>query len=530
MSRAFVALRALLASLLLTLVSAGGALAHAQLLAADPADNAVLQAWPEAVTLTFNEPVTVLAAALIGPDGGREDLLAGATGGEAVAVSLPTGGGQGTHIVSWRVISADGHPIAGSLVFSVGAVSGGAAVGESGDRAVAVLLWATKALLLGAVLFGAGGAAFGVFAELPMTARRGVAAAGVVGLIAAPLSLGLQGLDALGLPLGGLIAADGWLTGLNTSYGATAVFAMLAAGLAPLAATVPGARRVGLAAWLSGAVAFALSGHASAAEPQWLMRPAVGLHLLGLMFWIGALPALWVEAGTREASSLPVLKRFSRLIPGAVAAILVSGITLMVVQLGAPSAAWLSPYGMILASKLALVAALFGLALWNRRALTGPALAGEMQARWRLSRSVRVEIVLAALVLALVAGWRFTPPPRALALTPAASAVSEPIWLHLMSGDVMAMVSLEPGLPGNNNISVSLSDVEGAPIPAEGLEIVLSSPQLGVEPFRRAAEGSGSEWAVRQVTLPLAGTWTLELGVRLSRFRLTQLETEFEIQ
>ena len=54
MPTASVALRALLMSLLLTLMSVGGALAHAQLLAADPAENAVLQAWPAAATLTFN--------------------------------------------------------------------------------------------------------------------------------------------------------------------------------------------------------------------------------------------------------------------------------------------------------------------------------------------------------------------------------------------------------------------------------------------------------------------------------------------
>ena len=530
MPTASVALRALLLSLLLTLMSAGGALAHAQLLAAEPRENAVLQAWPGTVTLVFNEPVTVLAAGLIGPDGEHADLTAGATGGETVVVPLPPGGRRGTHIVSWRVISADGHPIAGSLVFSIGVVSGGAVAGESGDRAVAVLLWATKALLFVAVLFGAGGAAFGVFVELPATARRIAAVAGALGFVVAPLSLGLQGLDALGLPLGGLFAADGWLTGLNTSYGATAVFATLAAGLAVLAVTLAGGRRVGMAAWVAGAVAFALSGHASAAEPQWLMRPAVGLHLFGLMFWIGALPALWIEAATRETSALPVLRTFSRLIPLAVAALLVSGITLMVVQLGTPSPAWLSPYGTILASKLALVAALFGLALWNRRALTAPALAGDRQARWRLSRSVRAEIVLVVLVLALVAGWRFTPPPRALALTPAPVVASEPIWLHMMAGEVMAMVSIDPGLAGSNSAAISLSDADGVPIAAEGLEIVLSSPQHGIEPIRRAAEGAGSEWTVPQLALPLAGNWKMQLGVRLSRFSLTQLETEFDIQ
>ncbi len=30
---------------------------------------------------------------------------------------------DGTHVLSWRVISADGHPVGGSLIFSIGAPS-----------------------------------------------------------------------------------------------------------------------------------------------------------------------------------------------------------------------------------------------------------------------------------------------------------------------------------------------------------------------------------------------------------------------
>jgi copper transport protein len=298
-----------------------------------------------------------------------------------------------------------------------------------------------------------------------------------------------------------------------------------------LAVTLPGGRRIGISAWLAGAMAFSLSGHASAADPQWLMRPAVALHLFGLMFWIGALPALWVDA--RDATGLPqsaILTSFSRLVPIAVAAILVSGVVVAGLQLGWPSAAWLSPYGAILGAKLVLVSGLLAIGLWNRRVLTAPSLAGDRTARWRLARSIRVEVVLVLLVLGLVAGWRFTPPPRALALSAAAVVESEPIWLHLMSEEVMAMVSLDPGLAGSNSIGISLSDEEGMPIEAEKVTLTLSSPQHGIEPFRREAEGEGSEWTVPQAVLPLDGSWTMELGVRIGRFRLVQLQTEFDIQ
>jgi CopC domain len=40
--------------------------------------------------------------------------------GLARAVDLPGGLSRGTHLVSWRVVSADGHPVGGALTFSVG--------------------------------------------------------------------------------------------------------------------------------------------------------------------------------------------------------------------------------------------------------------------------------------------------------------------------------------------------------------------------------------------------------------------------
>ena len=42
--------------------------------------------------------------------------------GDDAVLDLP----QGTQIVSYRVVSQDGHPVAGSLVFSIGAVTGAA--------------------------------------------------------------------------------------------------------------------------------------------------------------------------------------------------------------------------------------------------------------------------------------------------------------------------------------------------------------------------------------------------------------------
>ncbi|HEY9011808.1 MAG TPA: copper resistance protein CopC, partial [Devosia sp.] len=100
-------------------------LAHAQLLSTEPADSAVLEMAPKTLTLRFNEPVSPLRFTLVGPDGIA--VAVEASGGTDIAVQLPPALATGTHLLSWRVVSIDGHPIGGSLVFSIGRATGSAA-------------------------------------------------------------------------------------------------------------------------------------------------------------------------------------------------------------------------------------------------------------------------------------------------------------------------------------------------------------------------------------------------------------------
>ena len=87
--------------------------AHAVLLSTEPADRQVMAIAPKAVVLTFNEPVTPLVIRLIGPDG--VVMTPPARADNAAVVVDVAGLGQGTHVLSWRVISADGHPVGGAL-------------------------------------------------------------------------------------------------------------------------------------------------------------------------------------------------------------------------------------------------------------------------------------------------------------------------------------------------------------------------------------------------------------------------------
>lgn len=513
---------------LLVLAPVPAAWAHAQLLTTEPVENAVLETVPSEVTLIFNEPVSPLAVKLIGPDGAAVEVSANS--GARVTVALPAELSRGTHVLSYRVVSTDGHPIGGSLVFSVGEVTGAATSAQT-DIAVSVALWASKAALFVAMFVGIGGGVFLIVGTLPPLARQTATALTLLGIIAAGATLGLQGLDALGLPLDRFFDGAVWSAAFATSYGYTAIATGLAFAIAFLALRLPSGRTpivFGAVAGILAALSLALSGHASAAAPRWVTRPAVFLHISGVLFWVGALVPLWLLLRDQTSQADQALSRFSRIIPFAVAPLVASGLALAVIQLGLPGPQWLTAYGFILASKLGLLVVLFGLALWNRRYLTAPALAGETASRVHLRRSIGIELAIVVAILALVAGWRFTPPPRALAAAPAITAAAS-LVVHAMDASSMAILTITPGRVGPVTIEASITDMEGTPKDAQAVSLTLSSPELGIEPIKRDAVVIKEGWRVSDLTIPVAGTWQIEIEVRVSRFELAKLQTEITV-
>lgn len=529
--KAMIRVVALLLSLGLAVAWATPAVAHAALVESHPADGAVLGEAPERFELRFNEPVAPLVLRLVSPDGQATELERHRADGATLVVGAPAIG-QGTHALSWRVASEDGHPIGGTILFSVGAPSAAMPADSLATQSepLRLAIWSAKlAIYLGLVL-GIGGLCFGAaVAPLPRSARRISGLALLLGLAAAPLSLGLQGLDALAAPFTALADGDIWLAGLHTSYGGTtiaAAFAM-AVALAALAigAPVPAAA-LAVTALVAAGAALAASGHASAASPQLLMRPAVFLHVVCVILWAGTLlPLALIVRGDRP-DGVAALRRFSRLIPFALLPLVASGVALAVVQLRHPGALWSTDYGRLFLAKSALLALLFALAAANRWRLTRPTMAGETAARRRLARSIAVEVLLVLAILGVVAGWRFTPPPRSLD-----DMAPRQVALHLHAGDAMAHLAITPARPGPVSVSIRLMSGDMTQLAAKEVMLVLASPELGIEPIRRPAVPAGGDgtWRVDDLVVPLAGSWTVRLDVLVSDFDQIRLDGGFTI-
>jgi methionine-rich copper-binding protein CopC len=132
--------------------------AHNYLVSSSPAAGSTVDAPPSEVTLTFNDVILDLGAAggagtggdasagsapaaggssvvqVTGPDGQGTHFETGCATDAGRAVSVPVAlGGSGEYRVTWRVVSADGHPVSDSIAFTYQAPAGAAASAGTPD-------------------------------------------------------------------------------------------------------------------------------------------------------------------------------------------------------------------------------------------------------------------------------------------------------------------------------------------------------------------------------------------------------------
>jgi copper transport protein len=515
-------LLAALATLLVLVGYSTGASAHAALISVEPASGSILASVPKAVELRFNEAVTPGAIQLIDGAGRARDDARVTTSGESISVAMPLDLPQGTAVVSYRVISQDGHPVAGSVIFSVGAPTATKPPGNAGGG-VNALIWLTRVGLYIGLFVGVGGAFFARWIAWSMAGMAVPRAALLVGLASAVASLGVLGLDLLGLPPSALVTAAPWTIAFATSAGPALLVAIAAMLLALMAlGRAWYARAFAAIAFVGVGLSLAMTGHAATAPPEMLTRPAIFLHGLGVAFWIGALAPLTVLVSKPTAATLALVNRFSRIAMPVVAALALTGLLIAIIQLENLSALVETSYGIILSIKLGLVLSLLALAALNRLRLA-PALARDQKAASALKRSILLECGAALGIFAVVAGWRFTPPPRTI-------VPETPLAIHIHTDKAMFQVLVSPGKAGIDDFVLQLMTGEATPLKAKEATLTLSLPERGIEPMERDAElGPDGYWHVRKVELPFAGRWHVRIDALLTDFEKITLEDELEV-
>src|SRR5688572_8379600 len=229
---------------------AGGAAGHAGLAASVPADGAALAAPPSSIELRFTEPVTPMLVRLFAGSAAPVTLPAPQGTSDVVQLAVPANLGEGVYTLSFRVISADSHPIGGSIVFAIGErpLPPRAAGSDASKPSISMTL--ARAVRDLGLLVAAGAALFALaIARFP--AERPVL--GIAGVLAAVAALACIGVHGAAMMDAAVTSPEAWRSGFYSSFGLSACLA--AAGAVCIAAGAFAAGAVRVVLLLGGALA-----------------------------------------------------------------------------------------------------------------------------------------------------------------------------------------------------------------------------------------------------------------------------------
>jgi copper transport protein len=538
-------------------LAAAPAFAHAQLTSTEPVGGTALATSPSRVVLRFGESVEIpLGSVRVFASPSGKQVETGAAGhadgqGNAVAVKLPKLD-KGTYIVTWRVTSADAHPVHGAFTFVVGSGKGGA-----GDAALVEKLLSSGggSTTVGAVYAVIRFAAFsalvllvGGFAFLALVwpggaalarARRLLWAAWGAAVVTTAVGIPVQGVYAAGLPLS-KVASSTVLSGvLDERFGkvwgarlvllALMALVLVALGRRPVAggaALPPAIRAAGGVLGVGLLLTPGLAGHASTQDLVPLAVASDVVHLVSVSLWLGGLAMLVVTVLPRRLPDelAAVVPRFSRIAFGAVIAILATGTFQGWREVRSKAALTDTTYGRLLIVKVVLFAVLVALGALSRRFV---------QARYRvpaarlsfgpgtdtadpdgetvtqLRKTVGAETVLAVVVLAVTA--------LLVNAQPARSALAQPYSTEMRSDTVWVDVTVDPAKAGPAALHFYTLSPQGSQQEVQDLTVTLSLPSQDVGPLTVPVTRAGpGHFSAYNFNIPLRGQWKLEVKALLS--------------
>lgn len=562
---------AVLVSLFVLLVGLSAAGAHSSLESTSPSAGSQVADSPHEIILQFTEPVDLALGGVRLFDSERNQVSSGqdaTTSSDGSLVTVPLGPlPDDAYVVTWRVTSADSHPISGAFIFRVGdgefAGDEGALVEEllaaDGESEVAGGLYAVDRTLVFVGLAALVGLWWYVLLVQPASfgfrrLARMLWASWALLVVATALSIGLQGVTAGGLSLGDVADTSLWSAVLDTRFGQMAALRLGLLALAVPLVVVTGRGRQPAAAgpdepastlsppWWQlavGALSLGLfitvawAGHAGAGRFVGLALTIDVVHLGAMCIWLGGLIGLLTVGfpGGDRVALRQVVRRFSTLAFACVITLVVSGSIQAWRQLGDLGAVTSTTYGRVLLVKLGIVAALVGLAAFSRAIVrrsyrtsdlvsAGPgamASMSEVRDAERLERSVVFEVVLGVAVLVVTAFLVNIPP--------GIDVVDEPWTGRLAAGELTVDVTIDPAATGPLDVHVFVLDDVGIPVDVAGVTVELTLPVEDIGPLEVPVESAGrGHYVALGYELPFDGDWDLRVVVRVTDFEEVEAE------
>jgi copper transport protein len=559
--------------------------AHAVLERSAPADGAVLRSSPGAIAMVFDEPVGIsLGSVMVYDSRGRRVDNGGpyhpSGNGKAVSEKVPSDLPAGGYVVTWRVVSADSHPVHGAFTFQIGAAGSRTALrGEAasllargqGSRVVGVVFGIDRAVgfLALAVLIGG-------MLLLALAWRAGAAEARIrrllwgawlLAIVATAAAIMLQGPYGAGLPLRDAVSPPVMADVLQSRFGQLSLIRLVAlvAVAWPLLHLLLSTRRQTQPAlprwWAPAAVVTAsvilltvgLAGHASTGRWVVLAIPFDFVHLAGVAVWVGGLAVLVTGLLFRRAGSAVIphhaIVVFSQLALLSIIAIAGSGGFAAWRQVGSLGNLTTTPYGRLVLIKIGLFCVIVVLGacsrvfthgaldppLFRRRNLplavpAGDSVSGPARRRpdtaespdaWpSLPQKRQARLGRTTTTELVVAGAVLAVAALLVNAEPARLDATRPLAAEVHAGpDVLVDVTLDNTRAGPNNLHVYTLSRAGTQLIVPEIRATLSQPARSIAnlPVHLSIAGAG-HFISLGLNIPVPGRWTLDLIVRTSAF------------
>ena len=526
------------------------ALSHAVLLDSSPQAQEVLQESPKVLILTFNENIGPIFFRVLNTEGkevGSAEPFW--VDGHTVKMNLKETLLNGTYLLSYRVISADTHPVGSTIIFSVGEKISTNPVNSVANQDSTsnwwipvtinrVLLYITVLLTLGIVVFNLTISTTVPIANANLSIGKFSAISAAILFL---LSLGLGGAEMLLGNSQALFKIHTWATGWGSSLGTSALLG------------VPGSlllfyyfRRsspiYNMPLLVSGVLltvtSFLVTGHAATAPPVWITAPMVGIHILTSGFWIASLYPIASSTLVRDLTiSAKIITQFSVLAVWSVLALFTSGVVLTWFQVLSLSAMLNNTYGLRLSAKIFLFFILLLIAAYNKWVLSEKIKLLDKSSAIKMRATVHFEAFLIFCIISLAVSLTLTAPPRVNSTNQPVSAKSINIKATdnfttsvTKSGYVMK-VNVTPAKAGDNMIMLKFFDTLGKPINMVRLDLNLAMKDaglVGIDKVPVKVTPGVYHLMINELIIP--GEWQLRVGAFVSDFDKYNFKTAIEIK
>jgi copper transport protein len=519
---------------LAALTAAPAAFAHAVLQESTPSNNSVVRTSPKTVSLRFNEAVETAFGSIRVYDcgGGRVDSgKITRPSKDSVAVTIDRKLAKGTYTVTWRVISADSHPVAGAFVFNVKRANASTCkqvFGAKTPGTIDALFKFVRGLDFALILLVVGGAiALAVVlrsaaAELRTRMFRILAGLSFGLVIAGALCIVLQGAVAGGFGLSEAFRWDTVHSVLQTRFGHAFLWQIgVAIVIGALAMMASRSRRLELLPLFALLLIPTISaaGHARTSGALAIFLDV--FHVAAASTWVGGLAftilGLLLAGDDRWPLASRAVPRFSLLAVFSVATLITAGTIRGYQEVRAFHGLWDTRYGQLLLVKIALVLPLLLLGLYNNRYAV-PRLKKQIASvveQRRFLRAAGTELAIMAAIVGVTAVLVTEPPAKASISAAKYATDTIPI------GPLELNYLIDPAKTGPNVIHLYFyRPKSGFPASVDDAKMSATLPSKNLGPLRiPLTRIVPSHYTTSAGVFPEAGDWQVTFEIRRGQFQ-----------